>query len=178
VLTDDQSRRYSRHVLLKDVGGVGQEKLLKTPVRVRGGGTALETAATYLAAGGSPLMWEGPEYTAFFLAGQVDATIKDLNPDAEGSMGGEADVDPPRLECDAGTVFVGSDQLSWFPAPVCEECAEEQAAGRGDPQIGALAAIALQRLVLGLEAQPGAIKLDLKQGKDARVPPPRCPKHS
>ena len=178
MLTDDQARRYSRHVLLKDVGGAGQEKLLKTPVRVRGGGTALETAATYLAAGGSPLLWEGPEYTAFFLAGQIAPTIKDLNPDAEGSTGEEADVDPPRLECKAGTVFVGSDQLSWFPAPVCEDCAVEQAPGRGDPQIGALAAIALQRLILGLEKDAGALKLDLKQGKDARIAVPRCSKHA
>lgn len=177
MLTDDQARRYSRHVLLKEVGGKGQEKLLATPVKVRGGGTALETAAAYLAAGGSPLHWEGPEYTAFFLAGQVKPTLDDLNPDAAGPIGAEADVDPPRLESAAGVVLVGADQLAWFPAPWCDDCLEQQEPGRGDPQIGALAALAMQRLVLGLETKAGALKLDLAAGKDARVDVPRCDKH-
>jgi hypothetical protein len=143
MLTDEQSRRYSRHVLLKEVGGIGQEKLLEMPVVVRGNGTALETAATYLAAGGTPLEWEGPEYPAFFLAGDVAETLEDLNPGSITAIGDESYVDPPRLISAAGTVTVGANQLAWFPAPVCADCVKAQAPGRGDPQIGALAAIAM-----------------------------------
>jgi hypothetical protein len=178
MLTDEQSRRYSRHVLLKEVGGIGQEKLLEMPVVVRGNGTALETAATYLAAGGTPLEWEGPEYPAFFLAGDVAETLEDLNPGSITAIGDESYVDPPRLISAAGTVTVGANQLAWFPAPVCADCVKAQAPGRGDPQIGALAAIAMQRLILGLETSAGALKLDLPLGRDARVDPARCPPHS
>ena len=178
MLTDEQSRRYSRHVLLEEVGGTGQEKLLETTVHVRGGGTAMETAATYLAAGGSPLDWEGAEYPAFFLAGDVGEVLEDLNPGSITGIGDEAYVDPPRLISAAGTVTVGATQLAWFPAPACADCVKAQAPGRGDPEIGALAAIAMQRLILGLEKEAGALKLDLKQGKDARVAVPRCPKHA
>lgn len=178
MLTDEQARRYSRHVLLREVGGRGQARLLETAVRVRGGGTALEVAATYLAAGGSPLAWEGPEHTAFFLAGEVAAAIADLNPDARGPVGPEADVDPPRLESDAGVVLLGPERLAWFPAPACEDCVALQAPGRGGPQLGALAALAMQRLVLGLETEAGALELDLAQGKDRRVAPARCPRHA
>lgn len=163
---------------MKEVGGIGQEKLLELPVVVRGNGTAIEVAATYLAAGGTPLEWEGAEYPAFFLAGDVAEVLEDLNPGSITAIGDEAYVDPPRLISAAGTVTVGASQLAWFPAPVCPDCIKVQAPGRGDPEIGALAAIAMQRLVLGLEKDAGALKLDLKTGRDARVPPPRCTQHA
>jgi molybdopterin-synthase adenylyltransferase len=53
-LREDQIRRYARHVLLPDVGGVGQERLLAAAVRVDvGPGRDAEVAALiYLAAAG------------------------------------------------------------------------------------------------------------------------------
>lgn len=51
-LRDDQVRRYARHILLPDVGGVGQQRLLAATARLGdlagGGGAAL----VYLAAAG------------------------------------------------------------------------------------------------------------------------------
>jgi hypothetical protein len=52
---DDQVRRYARHILLPDVGGLGQTALLRAEARVelRDASLAAELiAARYLAAGG------------------------------------------------------------------------------------------------------------------------------
>lgn len=50
--TNEQIERYSRHILLKDVGGIGQEKLLNSRVLVIGAGGLGSPIATYLAAAG------------------------------------------------------------------------------------------------------------------------------
>jgi adenylyltransferase/sulfurtransferase len=51
-LREDQIIRYSRHILLKDVGGIGQEKLLASKVLVIGAGGLGSPIALYLAAAG------------------------------------------------------------------------------------------------------------------------------
>ncbi|HOJ77604.1 MAG TPA: molybdopterin-synthase adenylyltransferase MoeB [Bacillota bacterium] len=51
-LTESQIERYSRHIILKDVGGVGQEKLLQSKVLIIGAGGLGAPAALYLAAAG------------------------------------------------------------------------------------------------------------------------------
>ena len=50
--TDDQLERYSRHILLPEVGGVGQEKLLNAGVLVVGAGGLGAPMLQYLAAAG------------------------------------------------------------------------------------------------------------------------------
>ena len=52
MLREDQIERYSRHIILKDVGGSGQEKILKAKVLIIGAGGLGAPIALYLAAAG------------------------------------------------------------------------------------------------------------------------------
>ncbi|MBL8916718.1 MAG: hypothetical protein JNM17_38810 [Archangium sp.] len=54
-MNEDQIRQYSRQILLREVGGVGQKKLLAAPIEIIGWSDAIEVAVTYLSAGGSPI---------------------------------------------------------------------------------------------------------------------------
>ncbi len=55
-LTEEQIQRYSRQILLREVGGRGQVTLLSTRVALRGEGAALATAAAYVAGSGISLV--------------------------------------------------------------------------------------------------------------------------
>jgi molybdopterin-synthase adenylyltransferase len=51
-LTDEQIERYSRHIILKEIGAKGQKKLLNAKVLIIGAGGLGAPAAMYLAAAG------------------------------------------------------------------------------------------------------------------------------
>lgn len=51
-LNEQQIERYSRHILLEELGGTGQEKLLSSSVLIVGAGGLGSPAALYLAAAG------------------------------------------------------------------------------------------------------------------------------
>ena len=51
-LTEQQIERYSRHIILEEIGGAGQEKLLSSKVLIVGAGGLGSPAALYLAACG------------------------------------------------------------------------------------------------------------------------------
>jgi len=50
--TDDQIERYSRHIILPEVGGSGQQKMLESKILLLGAGGLGSPAAYYLAAAG------------------------------------------------------------------------------------------------------------------------------
>ena len=50
--SDEQVERYSRHIILPEVGGEGQSKLLESKVLLVGAGGLGSPAAYYLAAAG------------------------------------------------------------------------------------------------------------------------------
>jgi len=52
MFTEDQIERYSRHIILKEVGGKGQKRLLDGKVLIIGAGGLGSPAALYLAAAG------------------------------------------------------------------------------------------------------------------------------
>jgi len=52
VLTDEQLERYARHIVLREVGGTGQARLLKSKVLVIGAGGLGSPLILYLAAAG------------------------------------------------------------------------------------------------------------------------------
>jgi adenylyltransferase/sulfurtransferase len=51
-MTDDQLERYARHIILKEIGGAGQARLLSADVAVIGAGGIGSPAILYLAAAG------------------------------------------------------------------------------------------------------------------------------
>jgi molybdopterin/thiamine biosynthesis adenylyltransferase len=72
MLTDEQIERYSRQIILPELGGRGQERLLSAAVALVGTGELGMSAALYLAAAGVGTLGVG---TA------VAAAIAGLNPD-------------------------------------------------------------------------------------------------
>ncbi|MEW5737775.1 MAG: hypothetical protein AB1938_02555 [Myxococcota bacterium] len=158
-LREEQVQRYGRQILLREVGGKGQERLLHAPVRVEGRSAAIDVAVSVLAAGGTPVVCEPPPGDGY-LAG---ASWDDFNPDARA-------VDPPfaslapadfRAELLPHAVLVGGQGAVYRfqdaavgPCPDCLEATLASVRGpatRSDEVLlGSLAALLLQRLALGL----------------------------
>jgi adenylyltransferase/sulfurtransferase len=85
-LRDDQVMRYARHVLLPDVGGRGQARLLAAAVAVELGGAAECAALAYLAAAGVGRL---------FLTGDTERAL-DQREIARGILYGAGDRGRPR----------------------------------------------------------------------------------
>src|SRR5207302_10078251 len=85
-LTDAQRDRYSRHILLPEVGEAGQSKLLKSKVLLLGAGGLGSPAALYLAAAGVGTL------------GIVDADVVDASNLQRQSLHATSRVGMPKVE--------------------------------------------------------------------------------
>ncbi len=85
-LTEEQIERYSRHILLQDVGLEGQEKLLNAKVLIIGAGGLGSPVALYLAAAGVGHI------------GIVDADVVDLSNLQRQVIHQTKDLGTPKVE--------------------------------------------------------------------------------
>ena len=91
-LTDEQLERYSRHIILKEVGAKGQKKLLEAKVLIIGAGGLGAPAAMYLAAAGVGTI------------GIADADEVDLSNLQRQIIHGTADIGKAKVKSAAETI--------------------------------------------------------------------------
>ena len=91
-LTDEQLERYSRHILLQQVGGKGQMKLLQGRVLIIGTGGLGSPAAMYLAAAGVGQI------------GLVDSDVVDMSNLQRQIIHQTKDVGRPKIESGRETI--------------------------------------------------------------------------
>ncbi|HJU06604.1 MAG TPA: molybdopterin-synthase adenylyltransferase MoeB [Nitrospiraceae bacterium] len=84
--TDDQITRYSRHILLPEVGGKGQKKIAQAKILIVGAGGLGSPAALYLAAAGVGTL------------GLIDSDVVDLSNLQRQVIHHTPDIDRPKVE--------------------------------------------------------------------------------
>ncbi len=85
-MNEEQIERYSRHIILKDVGGEGQQKILDSKVLVIGTGGLGSPAALYLAAAGVGTL------------GLIDGDVVDLSNLQRQVIHFTPDINRPKVE--------------------------------------------------------------------------------
>jgi len=161
MLDDAAIERFSRQILLPEVGGRGQERLCATVVTVRGAGDASAFAATLLQAAGMRVVVEAGA------PGRLEASL-----DGAGVIGviGEARamvatlVGRPCVCCASSAVPPAPEDVTLHPA-------ETQT-------LGALVAAETLRAALGLAREGRVQEVDLAHGAFATRPLPTtasCP---
>ena len=179
-LTEPEIQRYSRQILVHEVGGVGQRRLLLQPFSLRGRGPALETCAAYVEGAGCPLLppdrvLEADEVGYLFARDQVGAPLSSVI-----EKGGQVAADVLRPPGELGQVPAdftskgprvalgeaqGRPALVWAAAGDCPGCfagAVDRLSppGREDSVVlGSLGALVAVRLVLEEEQGVGAMVL-------------------
>src|SRR2546421_4998370 len=96
-MNDDQLLRYSRHILLPEIGVEGQEKLLGSSALVVGAGGLGSPAALYLAAAGvgTLTLADGDSVDLTNLQRQILHTTRSVGtPKAESGKGTLAQINP------------------------------------------------------------------------------------
>lgn len=184
-LSEPQVVRYSRQILLREVGGKGQERLLSVGALATGAGSAQAVGLSCLAAGGTSVRVrdrasEPGEVGYLLSAGEVGkpmaaalgAALLDANPDAGSpppSWGRFAEL-PASFSGDAPWVALGwrgEEGVAVYRSEAgCQECfqltALELSKGPAGPVsvlLGSLGALLFQRLVLGLGEELGAVRV-------------------
>ena len=98
--TDDQIQRYSRHIILPEVGGKGQAKLTQAKVLVIGAGGLGSPAALYLAAAGVGTI------------GLVDGDVVDLSNLQRQILHSTATIGMPKVESGRKTLAALNPELT------------------------------------------------------------------
>ena len=91
-LTNEQLERYSRHIILEQVGGKGQKKILESKVLIIGTGGLGAPAAMYLAAAGVGTI------------GLVDYDVVDLSNLQRQIIHQTKDIDKPKIKSGEETI--------------------------------------------------------------------------
>ena len=124
MLSDDQIRRYARHILLPEVGGRGQERLLAAAVAIEvGPGRAAEVAAlTYLAAAGVGRL---------AVLGEARGPLEPSEA-ASGILYGEADIGQPRIDAIRARISALNPDVTVLDHAPADAIALAVAAGHGE----------------------------------------------
>ena len=102
--TDDQLQRYARHIVLPEVGGIGQEKLLNARVLVIGAGGLGAPLLLYLAAAGIGTL------------GVVDDDAVDLSNLQRQVIHGTGDIGTPKVVSPAAGVAAVNPEIAFIVA--------------------------------------------------------------
>lgn len=149
-LREDQILRYSRQILLREVGGRGQQKLLDAPVTLDGASEALDVAAAYLAASGTPLL--DRQLRQGFL---TNSPLEVFAPDAVGVSPAKgwlgALTEGSAIDTSLFRVGVSNNAVVGVPGGLPWPGELEGQGSSDSVTLGALAALLVQRFVLGLE---------------------------
>lgn len=99
-LTEEQIRRYSRHIILPEVGGRGQKRILEASVLLAGLGGAGSAAALYLAAAGVGriALWDPAPVTEADLAAAIGHTLDRLGQNRAASVAEPLRAINPEVE--------------------------------------------------------------------------------
>ena len=142
--TDDQLERYSRHLILKEIGVRGQKKLLAARVLVIGAGGLGSPAAMYLAAAGVGTI------------GIVDDDVVDLSNLQRQIIHGTGNVGALRFEGQLMTYVPGRGpcyRCIFRDMPAAGEvpsCKEAGVLGAVVGVIGSMQAVEAVKLILGV----------------------------
>ncbi|MET0375952.1 MAG: HesA/MoeB/ThiF family protein [Rhizorhabdus sp.] len=105
-LTDQQLDRYARHIILKEIGGAGQQALLNATVVVVGAGGIGSPAIQYLAAAGVGRLRV------------IDDDVVDLSNLQRQTLFGTADIGRPKAEVAAERVAAMNPDVTVEPITV------------------------------------------------------------
>jgi hypothetical protein len=143
-LREAQIVRYGRQILLRELGGRGQERLLASPVRVIGSGPAIDDAVAFLVAGGTPVELVGPPVQGFFA--QVPLEPPTAPAIAELVLRGE------EARASLKALVVVGRGVAFRTPEACDSCWKallSSLEATPPAPAGALAALTAQRLALG-----------------------------
>jgi len=201
MLSDSQIDRYCRQIVLPEIGGRGQERLLEAVAAIHGVGDAAVVCARYLSGAGVGRLWSGdagaPVLERPRARGDgVDLAemIGDRNPDCRvlASPPEHPSVAvwispalPDRAGSEAAIIWGGSSAERavglYSPPGGCGECvraaAEEESCQGSSALLGTLLALLALRALLGLEegGQASRLRLDLVRLSATRSALPRRP---